>query len=59
VHSKPVLDNRWDKLVEDKELIQFKPLAIVDANGVTLLAKQFTLSSKLAPAASPARGDSR
>ena len=54
-----ILDNRWDKLVEDKELIQFKPLAIVDANGVTLLAKQFTLSSKLAPAASPARRDSQ
>jgi predicted transglutaminase-like cysteine proteinase len=54
-----VLDNRWDKLVEDKELVQFKPLAIVDANGVTLLAKQFTLSSKMAPAAVPERGNSR
>jgi predicted transglutaminase-like cysteine proteinase len=54
-----VLDNRWDKLVEDKELIQFKPLAIVDANGVTLLAKQFTLSSKMAPSPGPVRGDSR
>ncbi len=46
-----ILDNRWDKLVEDKELTQFKPLAVVDAGGVTVLAKQFTLSSKLAPAA--------
>jgi predicted transglutaminase-like cysteine proteinase len=54
-----ILDNRWDKLVEDKELVQFKPLAIVDANGVTLLAKQFTLSSKMAPSAGPQRGDSR
>ncbi len=53
-----ILDNRWDKLVEDKELIQFKPLAIVDANGVTLLAKQFTLSGKVAPAAGPERRDS-
>ena len=34
-----VLDNRWDKLVEDKELTQFKPLAVVDAGGVTVLAK--------------------
>jgi predicted transglutaminase-like cysteine proteinase len=46
-----VLDNRWDKLVEDKELTQFKPLVVVDAGGVTVLAKQFTLSSKLKPAA--------
>lgn len=46
-----ILDNRWDKLVEDKELTQFKPLAVVDAGGVTVLAKQFTLSSKLKPAA--------
>ena len=46
-----VLDNRWDKLVEDKELTQFKPLAVVDAGGVTVLAKQFTLSSKIKPAA--------
>ncbi len=52
-----ILDNRWDKLVEDKELTQFKPLAIVDANGVTLLAKQFTLSGKIAPAAGPERRD--
>ena len=46
-----VLDNRWDKLVEDKELTQFKALAVVDAGGVTVLAKQFTLSSKIKPAA--------
>ena len=31
-----ILDNRWDKLVEDKELTQFKPLAIIDASGVTI-----------------------
>jgi predicted transglutaminase-like cysteine proteinase len=54
-----ILDNRWDKLVEDKELTQFKPLAIIDAGGVTLLAKQFTLSSKIAPAVSPERRDSK
>ena len=46
-----ILDNRWDKLVEDKELTQFKALAAVDAGGVTVLAKSFTLSSKLAPRA--------
>ena len=50
-----ILDNRWDKLVEDKELRQFKPLAVVDAGGVTVLAKQFTLSSKLKPAAGQER----
>ena len=27
-----ILDNRWDKLVEDNELKQFKPLAIIDAS---------------------------
>ena len=52
-----ILDNRWDKLVEDNELKQFKPLAIIDAAGATLLAKQFTLNSKLAPAAVPERRD--
>jgi predicted transglutaminase-like cysteine proteinase len=50
-----ILDNRWDKLVEDKELTQFKPLAVIDAAGVTVLAKQFTLSSKLKPAAGQVR----
>ena len=50
-----ILDNRWDKLVEDKELRQFKPLAIIDAGGATLLAKHFTLASKLAPAAGQER----
>ena len=54
-----ILDNRWDKLVEDKEFTQFKPLAIIDAGGVTLLAKQFTLSSKMVPATAPERRDSR
>ena len=54
-----ILDNRWDKLVEDKELTLFKPLAIVDANGVTVLAKQFTLSGQITPAAGPERRDSQ
>ena len=49
-----ILDNRWDKLVEANELKQFKPLVIIDAAGATLLAKQFTLNSKLAPAGSRA-----
>jgi predicted transglutaminase-like cysteine proteinase len=52
-----ILDNRWDKLVEDKELRQLKPLAIIDADGVTLLAKLCTLNSKFAPAAAPRRRD--
>ena len=54
-----ILDNRWDKLVEDKELTQFKPLAIIDAGGVTILAKQFTLSGKITPAAVPGQRDSQ
>jgi predicted transglutaminase-like cysteine proteinase len=57
-----ILDNRWDKLVEDKELTQFKALAAVDGGGVTTVTKDFidapspssspfTLSSKMNPAA--------
>jgi predicted transglutaminase-like cysteine proteinase len=54
-----ILDNRWDKLVEDKELTQFKPLAIIDAGGVTILAKQFTLSGKITPPPGPGQTGSR
>ena len=54
-----ILDNRWDKLVEDKELTQFKPLAIIDAGGVTILAKQFTLSGKITPPPGPGQSGSR
>jgi predicted transglutaminase-like cysteine proteinase len=48
-----ILDNRWDKLIEDKALTQFKPLVVVDANGVTLLGKPFTLHDRMAAAAAP------
>ena len=48
-----ILDNRWEKRIQDKELKQFRPLAIVDAGGITLLSKMFTLNSRLPPAAVP------
>jgi predicted transglutaminase-like cysteine proteinase len=54
-----ILDNRWDKLVADTDLTQFKALASIDANGMTLLAKQFTLNSRIAPAAAPKRPEAR
>ena len=54
-----ILDNRWDKLIEDKDLKQFRPLAIVDADGITLVSKLFTLNSRLPPAAVPERPDSK
>jgi predicted transglutaminase-like cysteine proteinase len=50
-----VLDNRWNKLFEDKELKQFKPLFVVERDGVKLLSKMFRLSDgkTIAPGASP------
>ncbi len=49
-----ILDNRWNKL-EDKELKQFKPLFVVERNGVKLLSKMFRLSDGkiVAPGTSP------
>ena len=50
-----VLDNRWNKLFEDKELKQFKPLFVVERDGVKLLYKRFRLSDGkiIAPGTSP------
>jgi hypothetical protein len=50
-----VLDNRWNKLFEDKELKQFNPLFVVERNGVKLLSKMFRLSDGklVAPGTSP------
>ena len=50
-----ILDNRWNKLFEDKELKQFKPLFVVERDGVKLLAKMFRLSDgkTIAPGANP------
>ena len=50
-----ILDNRWSKLFEDKELKQFKPLFVVERDGVKLLYKRFRLSDGkiIAPGASP------
>jgi len=50
-----ILDNRWNKLFEDKELKQFKPLFVVERNGVKLLSKMFRLSDGkiVAPGSSP------
>ena len=50
-----VLDNRWNKLFEDKELKQFKPLFVVERDGVKLLYKRFRLSDGkfIAPGTDP------
>jgi predicted transglutaminase-like cysteine proteinase len=39
-----ILDNRWNTLYRDQELKQFKPLFVVEKNGVSLLSKMFRLS---------------
>ena len=39
-----ILDNRWNGLYEDKEFKQFKPLFIIEKNGVSLLSKMFRLN---------------
>ena len=50
-----ILDNRWNKLFEDKELKQFKPLFIVERDGVKLLSKMFRLSDgkTISPSTNP------
>ena len=42
-----ILDNRWNKPVEDKELARFKPLFIVERTGVKMLARLFRLSDSM------------
>ncbi len=49
-----ILDNRWNKVVEDKELWQFKPKYVVEKSGVRLLAKEFRLSDIVTVAPKPA-----
>ena len=44
-----ILDNRWDRLYEDKDMKQFKPLVVVDSEGVHYLAKMFRLSDSYDP----------
>jgi len=44
-----VLDNRWDRLYEDKHLKQFKPLMSVDAEGVHYLSKMFRIADSYDP----------
>ena len=50
-----ILDNRWNKLFEDKELKQFKALFVVERDGIKLLYKRFRLSDGkiIAPGTSP------
>jgi predicted transglutaminase-like cysteine proteinase len=47
-----ILDNRWEALREDRELVQFKPLVVLHSSGVALLAKSFTFRD-IAAAAGP------
>ena len=54
-----ILDNRWSKLIEDKELTpRFKPLFVVEETGVSLLARTFRLNDRMvvAPRNTPAAG---
>jgi hypothetical protein len=44
-----ILDNRWDRLYEDKHLKQFKPLMAVDADGVHYLNKMFRIADSYDP----------
>jgi hypothetical protein len=43
-----VTDLTTDELLEDRELKQFRPLFVVDAEGVGLLAKAFHLNDRKA-----------
>lgn len=44
-----ILDNRWDRLYEDKYLKHFKPLMAVDAEGVHYLSKMFRIADSYDP----------
>jgi len=44
-----ILDNRWDRLYEDKHLKQFKPLMAIDAEGVHYLSKMFRIADSYDP----------
>jgi hypothetical protein len=48
-HKWLILHNRWDRLYEDKDLKQFKPLVIVDAQGVHYLSKMFRIADSYDP----------
>ena len=44
-----ILDNRWDRLYEDKHLKQFKPLISIDAEGVHYLSRMFRIADSYDP----------
>ena len=50
-----ILDNRWNKLVEDKELWNFTPLFVVEKTGVHMLAKVIRINDFVTIAPPPAR----
>jgi predicted transglutaminase-like cysteine proteinase len=49
-----ILDNRWNKVVEDKELRQFKPLFVVEKSGVQMLTKIFRIGDLINVTPNPA-----
>jgi predicted transglutaminase-like cysteine proteinase len=51
-----ILDNRWNKAAEDKELWNFLPLFVVEKTGVHMLAKVFRLNDSVTIPPPPARG---
>jgi predicted transglutaminase-like cysteine proteinase len=50
-----ILDNRWNKAAEDKELWNFVPLFVVEKTGVHMLAKVFRLNDSVVIAPPRAR----
>ncbi|HEX4987905.1 MAG TPA: transglutaminase-like cysteine peptidase [Candidatus Binatia bacterium] len=48
-HKWLILDNRWDRLYEDKDLKHFKPLMVFDAQGVYYLSKMFRIADAYDP----------
>jgi hypothetical protein len=48
-----ILDNRWNKPIEDTELTRFTPLFVVEKTGVKRLAKAFRLNDRMTIAPSP------
>ena len=48
-HKWLILDNRFDRLYEDKDLKQFKPLMVVDTQGVHYLSKMFRIADAYDP----------
>ena len=55
-----ILDNRWNALFDDRELEKrFTPLFVIDADGVSMLARPFRISDQKAKGRPASRGQRR